>query len=465
MEKINRQRAPKGTVTVRQKGNSFEARVTLELVTIMKGVDNNPRLSRTAKTEEDAKKRLGEHIVDVLLETKKIYKQNQILSEECAKELEKFEEYTEERHRRKIEKLADNYTLLPNMAREWLKWKSKQINPVTEKTIGPKTIESYVNTLHHIEKEFPTLHIYDITKEYFENYINTKRKKSSRTAQEIYLMVRSTLNYSKDERKLLSEVPNFNISFPKKRRKGKTKIPYLPEKRQYVWLDVLEQDKRQYSLLFATLLQTGMRPEEGCGLKWNQIFFNSNYLTVTDAHKEVAIYNDDFEVIGHERIDDDLKTPESERNIPLTQRLKLMLLNLKKERKEECKASGKQFKETDYVFLNQNGDPYVPERLDTKIKQLIKKYNLEHMTVYGLRHSFATLMSSRGMDKEVLKELMGHSDYETTNFYYVHISDERKQQECNKIDKQMQKERQKYQNNNNIKRYTLKRTIKVPKIA
>lgn len=39
MERINRQRAPKGSVTVRQKGNSYEARVTLELVAIMEGVD------------------------------------------------------------------------------------------------------------------------------------------------------------------------------------------------------------------------------------------------------------------------------------------------------------------------------------------------------------------------------------------------------------------------------------------
>lgn len=35
MEKINRQRAPKGTVTIRKKGNSYEARVTLALNSIM----------------------------------------------------------------------------------------------------------------------------------------------------------------------------------------------------------------------------------------------------------------------------------------------------------------------------------------------------------------------------------------------------------------------------------------------
>ena len=51
------------------------------------------------------------------------------------------------------------------------------------------------------------------------------------------------------------------------------------------------------------------------------------------------------------------------------------------------------------------------------------------MTVYGFRHSFATVNSEKGMDKEVLRELMGHTEFETTDFYYVHISEERKQNE------------------------------------
>lgn len=55
------------------------------------------------------------------------------------------------------------------------------------------------------------------------------------------------------------------------------------------------------------------------------------------------------------------------------------------------------------------------------------------MTVYGFRHSFATVNSEKGMDKEVLRELMGHTEFETTDFYYVHISEERKQNEFDRI--------------------------------
>lgn len=131
-------------------------------------------------------------------------------------------------------------------------------------------------------------------------------------------------------------------------------------------------------------------------------------------------------IIGHKFEDGDLKTEESYRNIPIPKRLKNMLLNIKNEKMDIYKKQGKKWDNSDYVFLNQLGHPYTPERLPRKIQEFIKKYKLEHMTVYGFRHSFATLMSEQGMDREVLRELMGHSEFETTDFYYIHISEERK---------------------------------------
>ena len=50
-------------------------------------------------------------------------------------------------------------------------------------------------------------------------------------------------------------------------------------------------------------------------------------------------------------------------------------------------------KKDDYVFLNVNRDPYVPERLSNKMLTFTRMYNLESCIVYGLRHSFATLCS------------------------------------------------------------------------
>ena len=61
--------------------------------------------------------------------------------------------------------------------------------------------------------------------------------------------------------------------------------------------------------------------------------------------------------------------------------------------------------------------------------KFIKKYNLEHITAYLLRHSYALLCSAEGMPSEVLHILMGHSGFDTTRRYYIHITEARKQQE------------------------------------
>lgn len=74
------------------------------------------------------------------------------------------------------------------------------MNPSTNKTLSPKTVEAYISSIQ--------CHI----------------------------------------------VPDFALKFQKKKRKTKAKIPYLPEKRQSVWLDYFEQDGRGFALLFVALL-------------------------------------------------------------------------------------------------------------------------------------------------------------------------------------------------------------------
>ena len=132
-------------------------------------------------------------------------------------------------------------------------------------------------------------------------------------------------------------------------------------------------------------------------------------------------------------------------------RLKKMLQEIYNERKALREKERKKFDPSkEHVFLNTIGTPYLPERLDKKLKSIIKKYGLEHMTVYGFRHSFATLMSENGMDKEVLREIMGHADFETTEFYYIFISDKRKKDEFKKANDKS------FGENNNTKNEGLK---------
>lgn len=443
MEKINNgraiktensEKAEKGTVTVRQRGNSFEARIRLELKQTMKGVDKNPRLSRSGLTEELARKRLAQLIIDTYL-LKQNYEvvEESIFSDECEKNLKDFAEYREVKENVILHHGINSCINFGDFAVIWLNYKKDYVNPSNGKRLSPKTIDTYAYTLKkHIKPNFSQYTIPEITKEIVETYVSEVRKVYPRAAKDVFLMIRQILRYAKDK-KLIKEIPDFDLKFPKKKRSKKTKLVYLPADRQPIWLDILEKDGRNFCKLFATLLQTGMRPEEGCGLLLSNLLFDKDMIYVGNAHKDTTIYDYEFNIIGHEYIDDDLKTDESYREIPMSSRLKKMLQDIYNERKALREKEHKKFDPTkEHVFLNTIGTPYLPERLDTKLKSIKKKYNLEHMTVYGFRHSFATLMSEKGMNKEVLREIMGHANFETTDFYYIFISDKRKKEEFEK---------------------------------
>jgi integrase len=442
MERINNERvinsktkkAEKGTVTVRKRGNSFEARIRLELKNKMKGVDCNPRLSRSAQTEALARQRLAELIIEkYLVKQNHELVQKNIFSDDCEENLKNFNEYRNAKEDINLHNGISSTISFANFAVMWLNYKKDHINPTTGKKISPKTVETYAYTLKgHIQKDFSKYTVAEVTKEVVEEYINDLRKVYPRAAKDTFLMIRQVLKYAK-KKNLIKEIPEFELEFSKKKRSRKTKLVYLPADRQLIWLDILEKDGRDFCKLFATLLQTGMRPEEGCGLLLSNILFDKDMIYVGNAHKDIVIYDYNFNIIRHEYVDGDLKTDESYREIPLRPRLKKMLQEIYDERKALREKNHEKFNPSkEYVFLNTKGEPYLPERLDKKLKSIIKKYKLEHMTVYGLRHSFATFMSEYGMDKEVLREIMGHADFETTDFYYIFISDKRKKEEFNK---------------------------------
>lgn len=466
-EKIKKnEKSEKGTVTVRQRGNSFEARIRLELKNKMKGVDNNPRLSRSGLTEELARKRLAELIIDTyLVKTNHELVEESVFSEDCEENLKYFTEYREAKEDITLHRGINSCISFADFAVIWLNYKKDYVNPTTGKKISAKTVETYAYTLKkHIKGNFYKYTVQEMTKEIVEEYVSNLRRTYPRAAKDVFLMIRQVLQYAK-KKELIKNIPEFELKFPKKKRSKKTKLVYLPADRQPIWLDILERDGRSFCKLFATLLQSGMRPEEGCGLLLSNVLFDKDMLYVGNAHKDTTIYDYEFNVIGHEYIDDALKTDESYREIPMSNRLKNMLQEIYNERKTLREKERRKFDPSkEHVFLNTIGTPYLPERLDKKLKSIIKKYGLEHMTVYGFRHSFATLMSENGMDKEVLREIMGHADFETTDFYYIFISDKRKKDEFKKASDKLLSNDSKY-NNKEIelkgKRYT-KKKIKAP---
>lgn len=316
---------------------------------------------------------------------------------------------------------------------EWFKDKKKLTIKTKENVnpLSPKTLDGYYKILDQnlIPYFKNNKNISLITDQDYKKCIFSFN--GSRNKECIYDVLKMVIAYA-EKKSYLYHKPN--IQKPEKDRKAEKKeILYIEIDRQELWLDKFEDAHTDTSLLFETILLSGMRPEEACGLKWEAIDFENDKIDVNNAYKQYAVYSETGQRIGYTRNDGELKSPESYRKIPLSRRLKEQLLIHLNEQKELFRKLGIKWKKNSYVFLNRYRQPFISENLPTPMKRFINKYKLEDMTPYGLRHSFATYCSEKGMDLEVLKVIMGHSDYRVTLMYYVAISEKRKKNAMEEI--------------------------------
>ena len=310
--------------------------------------------------------------------------------------------------------------------------------PDEENYLGMKTAESYIGILK--SRIIPAFKEYQNIKDLDEdnvkellNTINGKtQKKDVLTVIKLFFSFLKTNKYVK-----------YNIAAEIKLSRKKKKldeISFIEEKDREKWINCLITEDSDISLLFLSMLLSSARPEEACGYKWNAFDFDNNDIYIYNAYKDFKIYNEHMEVIGHERKDDILKTPESYRHIYMDPILKKAILKHRDKQQELFKRFHKKWTENEYVFLNAYNRPFVSDTLSKNMPRFLKRHNeLDHLTVYGLRHSFATHCKELGMDAEVLAKLMGHTEYETTQKYYVHVSKQRKVDALMKIQEKERK--------------------------
>lgn len=144
--------------------------------------------------------------------------------------------------------------------------------------------------------------------------------------------------------------------------------------------------------IFYTFLNTGLRKAELENLEWSDIDFDRKKIKVT--------------------IKDDWAPKTNEREIPISNGLYPLLQEHKKKTN------------SNYVFPGEDGKKIFKNRLLRRIKTLAKKLKLgDNVGVHTLRHTFASHLVMKGVDLTTVKQLLGHSDIETT-MIYSHLTED-----------------------------------------
>jgi len=160
-------------------------------------------------------------------------------------------------------------------------------------------------------------------------------------------------------------------------------------------------DEDLYPILF-TFLNTGLRLGELIHLQWGD---------VNMRRRKLKIQMKKF-----------WRPKSQEREIPLNSGMVELLKKIRPNKENS----------EDFIFPGKDGG-ILKKKLRNALIRIAKKAGIENLTkIHSLRHTFASHLVMKGVDLPTVKELMGHSDIQTT-MIYAHLAPDHLSDAVNKL--------------------------------
>ena len=160
-------------------------------------------------------------------------------------------------------------------------------------------------------------------------------------------------------------------------------------------------------IMLCTLVYTGMRVGELCGLRWNDIDKYFQYVTIDESRTD-------------NKFENTTKTRSSQRVLPLND----FLSKLYRELYAEISPKNT----NDYIFITRINTPYHSSLISLRLtyieNQIKEKYNIDltYISPHYFRHTFATRGIDNGVSIKDMQELLGHADTRTLMDVYMHTN-------------------------------------------
>ena len=200
----------------------------------------------------------------------------------------------------------------------------------------------------------------------------------------------------------LKENPCKRVSLPKQQPKD-IRIFYLEEIPKF--LEAIADVELDEKVAYELALFLGLRRSEILGLRESDVDIVKGLVYVhTTRHR-----------VDGEDVVQDTKTKRSTRILALPDILIIDLARLLEIHRQFP------YESTDYLIQNGAGDPLGSQALSSRLSRLEKEKGLPNVTLHGLRHTYASLLHSQGVDMANISAELGHSNLATTMNIYTHI--------------------------------------------
>lgn len=262
----------------------------------------------------------------------------------------------------------------------------------------------------YIKPRIGNLKLKDVKDVHLQRILNEQAGKSASHVKKLRMVMREMFQRARQSR-LITYDPSELLSLPNV-TEGKRRS--ITDEERTAILAVAETHPA--GLWILTLLYTGMRPGETAALTWADIDFNRN-----EIHVHAAKESGSTVIKG-------TKTAAGMRDIPIHASLRHRLLE----------NQGTAFS---LVFPNGAGkmmdDDTMYRRWKAFIRaldihmgaevyrnQIVRSVVAKDLKLYCLRHTFCTDLQKASVPLNIAKELMGHSDIQTTANIYTHKDSE-----------------------------------------
>lgn len=200
----------------------------------------------------------------------------------------------------------------------------------------------------------------------------------------------------------LAKNPVENASLPKK---SKPEINTFTQDDVIKFLSALNNERLDYQVAYELCLLCGMRRSEVLGLKEEDVNLAFKCVSITKTRHYVDGKN----------IIQDTKTERSRRTLAVPD----MVVDHMRQLIEQHHAI--QYEHTDWLIQDGFGQPLNPCSMTNHITVFEKNNGLPHVSVHALRHTFATMLNSEGIDIARISAELGHSNITTTLNIYTHV--------------------------------------------
>lgn len=204
----------------------------------------------------------------------------------------------------------------------------------------------------------------------------------------------------------------FTWHLPKKAEQREKPKPFTRDELAIIQRTAQEDARfTHYSLFIQFLIGTGCRPSEAIGLRWEDVDFGRNQVTISTSLRRA----DDGSASGKNRVRDKTKT-RTARIIPLNDGLRKALTD--GYTNQPISSDGYR----SLVFTAVNGDPINDEYFRKHIwKPLLKKCNIPYQRPYALRHTLISHLIEAGASLVQAAAIAGHKDTAMVSKVYGHM--------------------------------------------